>query len=200
MQNPANELRRIPLPRRSVNKGLLGCPRGPFAPNKPSERDAEDAQAQERTERLGNVGEDRARGANRAGRHRHHRHLALENLADPYPPRAAYLLLFSHPTGSHDDRLWALALACHGLRYGASTPKFIPAVELGRTWKPLDISIKERLYRQMWRTPKATEGNMRVCYTCGTKRPPEMENCPYCQRNSASLFRVKETRRAEVYN
>ena len=30
---------------------------------------------------------------------------------------------FSHPEDSHDDRLWALALACHGVRMLGPTPK-----------------------------------------------------------------------------
>jgi len=29
-------------------------------------------------------------------------------------------LIFSHPPSTHDDRLWAVALACHGVRFAAS--------------------------------------------------------------------------------
>lgn len=45
-------------------------------------------------------------------------------------------LLFSHPAGSHDDRLWALALACHGLRYGTAITKYHPFAATGKIWKP----------------------------------------------------------------
>ncbi len=92
-------------------------------------------------------------------------------------------LLFSHPPGTHDDRLWALALACHGLRFGTSVTEYRPAIVLGRR-KPLDIAIKERLSRQQRRGQKTTDGSMRMCIACGTKRPLDMEACQYCQKMS----------------
>ncbi len=45
-------------------------------------------------------------------------------------------LSFSHPAGSHDDRLWALALACHGLRYGTAITGYHPFAATGRIIKP----------------------------------------------------------------
>jgi len=93
-------------------------------------------------------------------------------------------LVFSHPSGAHDDRLWALALACHGLRYGTGAPKYQSAIVIGRS-RRLDIGTRERWSRQAWRRPKSTEGNMTVCLACGTKRPPEMEACPNCQKSAA---------------
>ncbi len=48
-------------------------------------------------------------------------------------------LLFSHPNGTWDDRLWALALACHGLRYRLSVTKFHPFAAVGKAvkfWPP----------------------------------------------------------------
>lgn len=41
---------------------------------------------------------------------------------------------FSHPAGTHDDRLWALALAVYASR--PETPEYHPVVLLGRTMKP----------------------------------------------------------------
>jgi phage FluMu gp28-like protein len=93
-------------------------------------------------------------------------------------------LVFSHPSGAHDDRLWALALACHGLRYGTGAPKYQPAIVLGRS-RRLDIRTREHWLRQVWRGLKTTEGNMTVCLACGTKRLPGVETCPNCQKSSA---------------
>ena len=41
---------------------------------------------------------------------------------------------FSHPTGTHDDRLWALALAVYASR--PEVPKYHAFAATGRTWKP----------------------------------------------------------------
>jgi phage FluMu gp28-like protein len=43
---------------------------------------------------------------------------------------------FSHPEDSHDDRLWALALACYGTRLVGQVPKFVPFATFGHVAKP----------------------------------------------------------------
>lgn len=40
---------------------------------------------------------------------------------------------FKHPTGTHDDRVWAFALAVYASR--PEVPEYHPAVVLGRTWR-----------------------------------------------------------------
>ncbi len=42
---------------------------------------------------------------------------------------------FSHPEGSHDDRLWALALACYGVRFVGGIPHYKPAIAFGKVVK-----------------------------------------------------------------
>lgn len=99
-------------------------------------------------------------------------------------------LHFSHPTSTHDDRLWALALACHGLRYGTSVPEYHPVVLRGRSHRlgvPLDVLVKARLSRQISDAHKASEGTMRVCLACGTKRPQDLEACPTCKKPQSPL-------------
>ena len=41
-------------------------------------------------------------------------------------------LLFSHPSGTHDDRLWALGLACYGMKIGLSVTEYHPAIMFGK--------------------------------------------------------------------
>ena len=43
---------------------------------------------------------------------------------------------FSHPDDSHDDRLWALALACYGVRLIGAPQKYHAFAATGKTWKP----------------------------------------------------------------
>lgn len=49
-------------------------------------------------------------------------------------------LQFSHPDDSHDDRLWALALACYGIRLVGEIPRYQPAIIRGKSqrlkWRP----------------------------------------------------------------
>jgi len=49
-------------------------------------------------------------------------------------------LQFSHPDDSHDDRLWALALACYGIRLVGEVPKYQGVVIRGKSqrlkWRP----------------------------------------------------------------
>jgi len=43
---------------------------------------------------------------------------------------------FSHPEDQHDDRLWALALACYGIRFVTEIPHYKPAIAFGKAIKP----------------------------------------------------------------
>jgi hypothetical protein len=113
--------------------------------------------------------------------------LIAEMNCESYEMNKAGQLQFSHPTGTHDDRLWALALACHGLRYGTSATDYPPVVLLGRTRKPPEVLIKARLSRQISNAHKASEGTMRVCIACGTKRPLDLEACPACMKSQSPL-------------
>lgn len=48
-------------------------------------------------------------------------------------------LQFSHPEDSHDDRLWALALACYGIRMVGPIPEYHPVVIAGKR-RPGDLT------------------------------------------------------------
>jgi hypothetical protein len=56
-------------------------------------------------------------------------------------------LIFSHPPSTHDDRLWALALACHGARYAASLTEYHPVAAIGRNPNSLMPNIDLRRLR-----------------------------------------------------
>jgi phage FluMu gp28-like protein len=57
-------------------------------------------------------------------------------------------LIFSHPPGTHDDRLWALALACHGVRFASSLTEYHPVGATGRNPNSLMPNIDLRRMRQ----------------------------------------------------
>ncbi len=52
---------------------------------------------------------------------------------------------FSHPTGTHDDRLWALALAVHAAKF--ETPTYHPAAALGRNPNSLMPNLPRSLFK-----------------------------------------------------
>ncbi len=52
--------------------------------------------------------------------------------AEKYELSKVDQLLISHPSGVHDDRLWALALACHGLKYALVGTQYHPAIAFGK--------------------------------------------------------------------
>ena len=68
---------------------------------------------------------------------------------------------FSHPEGTHDDRLWALALAVYESR--PEIPTYHPTIVFGKLVKPPWPSpkVKDRS-RQDTRS-----GNRAICLTCG---------------------------------
>ena len=107
------------------------------------------------------------------------RELISELNVEQYEMMKTGQIRFDHPTGTHDDRLWAFALAVYASR--PEVPEHLGVVLRGRS-RRLDISFKERLSRQMWRGQKATEGSIRMCIACGTKRPLDKETCPNCQK------------------
>ncbi len=56
-------------------------------------------------------------------------------------------LIFSHPPGTHDDRLWAVALACHGVRFAASLTEYHPFAATGRNPNYIGPSFDMRRLR-----------------------------------------------------
>jgi len=54
---------------------------------------------------------------------------------------------FSHPEDSHDDRLWALALACYGTRMIGPVPTYHPVGAAGRN----PNSLMPNLPRSLWK-------------------------------------------------
>ncbi len=60
--------------------------------------------------------------------------LMIEMTVERYELSKTGQLQFSHPSGTHDDRLWALALAVYASR--PETPEYHPAAALGRIMKP----------------------------------------------------------------
>ena len=67
---------------------------------------------------------------------------------------------FSHPSGTHDDRLWALALAVYASR--PEVPEYHPVAALGRVIKPWYLAAPVIAKRD-------EKGNERraFCFTCG---------------------------------
>ena len=62
------------------------------------------------------------------------RELINELNVERYELTKTDLVQFSHPEGTHDDRLWALALAVYSSR--AEIPEYHPVAFTGKTWKP----------------------------------------------------------------
>jgi phage FluMu gp28-like protein len=62
--------------------------------------------------------------------------LVAEMNAERYEMLKSGQIQFSHPEDSHDDRLWALALACYGTRLVGRVPKFVPFATFGHVAKP----------------------------------------------------------------
>ncbi len=62
--------------------------------------------------------------------------LASEINSERYEMLKSGQVQFSHPENSHDDRLWALALACYGVRFVGEIPNYKPAIAFGKAIKP----------------------------------------------------------------
>ncbi len=56
---------------------------------------------------------------------------------------------FSHPEDSHDDRLWALALACYGARMMGPVPKYHPVAAVNTQQRP--GNLMPNLPRSLWK-------------------------------------------------
>ena len=63
--------------------------------------------------------------------------LVAEMNGERYDMLKSGQIQFSHPEDSHDDRLWALALACYGTRLVGQVPEWHPFVSLGHVFKPI---------------------------------------------------------------
>ncbi len=99
-------------------------------------------------------------------------------------------LQFSHPSGTHDDRLWALALAVHAAR--SEAPKVSYFATTGRAPGRIAVNLPKALLRPFLGPlrgspvtndpPGAPVGNRNLCLTCGTTSQLGME-CPYCAKS-----------------
>jgi phage FluMu gp28-like protein len=70
--------------------------------------------------------------------------LVAEMNAERYEMLKSGQIQFSHPEDSHDDRLWALALACYGTRLVGRVPKFQVFAAFGHVVKPSYGGVGER--------------------------------------------------------
>jgi phage FluMu gp28-like protein len=76
---------------------------------------------------------------------------------------------FSHPEGTHDDRLWALALAVYVSR--PEVPSYRPAIAFGKAIKPWwQTTMKPALKQQDNST------GLVICLTCGKPRVTGQEH------------------------
>ena len=69
---------------------------------------------------------------------------------------------FTHPNGTHDDRLWALALAVYAS--GPAITRYVPFAAFGHIIKPL-WQFSEQRYPYGWNP--APFNAARYCGTCG---------------------------------
>ncbi len=80
---------------------------------------------------------------------------------------------FSHPDGTHDDRLWALALAVYASR--PEIPEYHPVVITGKLAKPGWEAAKAKEYAKPGDPGTVTSQNR--CLTCWTPKGPDGK-CP----------------------
>jgi len=77
---------------------------------------------------------------------------------------------YSHPSGTHDDRLWALALAVYASR--PEVPEYHPVAALGRVIKPLWAVPRTETTAM----PVLPTRNQEICTTCGKPKVPGQEH------------------------
>ncbi len=77
---------------------------------------------------------------------------------------------FHHPDGTHDDRLWALALAVYESR--PEVPTYRPAIAFGKAIKPWWTTPRWNLPGR----PVESTGNQTLCLTCGKPKIPGQEH------------------------
>ncbi len=80
---------------------------------------------------------------------------------------------FSHPAGTHDDRLWAFALAVYASR--PEIPEYHPVALLGKIAKPWWQVDKAGTYAKPGDPEAVTY--QRICLTCGSPTGPDGK-CP----------------------
>ena len=86
---------------------------------------------------------------------------------------------FSHPNGTHDDRLWALALAVYAS--GPAIPRFVPFAAFGHISKPL-WDPRPKVYPLAGNAPP----NVAVHRCLGCWKPYDECRCPPEVRNQRS--------------
>ena len=86
---------------------------------------------------------------------------------------------FSHPNGTHDDRLWALALAIYAS--GPDVLRFVPFAALGHISKPL-WDPRPKVYPLAGNAPP----NVTVHRCLGCWKPYDECGCPREGRNQRS--------------
>ena len=95
--------------------------------------------------------------------------------------------VFSHPDGTHDDRLWALALAVYASR--PEIPHYKPAIAFGKVIQPFGFTRsvpKEKVYRSPYSSDPGVTFTP-TCNGCTKPRGPDGKchnpECPYGQQN-----------------
>src|SRR2546426_7301074 len=91
-------------------------------------------------------------------------------------------LQFSHPSGTHDDSLWALALAVYASR--PERPVYHPVVLTGYIIKPKISIANLGLEKKTWLRDPLYNQTARLCMACGTRRPLDVVVCPKCGAHS----------------
>jgi phage FluMu gp28-like protein len=86
---------------------------------------------------------------------------------------------FTHPNGTHDDRLWALALAVYAS--GPAIPRYVPFVAFGHISKPL-WGPRPKVYPLAGNAPP----NVTVHRCLGCWKPYDECRCPPEGRNQRS--------------
>ena len=89
---------------------------------------------------------------------------------------------FSHPSGTHDDSLWALALAVYTSR--PEVPEYHPVVLTGYIIKPKISIANLGLEKKTWLRDPLYNQTARLCMACGVRRPLDMVVCPKCGAHS----------------
>ena len=102
--------------------------------------------------------------------------------AEKFELNKAGQIQFSHPSGTHDDQLWALALACHGLREESRVPEYHPVVLTGYIIKPRIPYFT--FGKEPWKRDPLYNQTARLCMACGARRPLTMPYCPKCGSGS----------------
>jgi len=77
------------------------------------------------------------------------RELINELNVEQYEMMKTGQIRFDHPTGTHDDRLWAFALAVYASR--PEVPEYHPVVLRGKSWR-LRVGPKKGSWEEKFKT------------------------------------------------